>query len=382
MAIVRTGFDIIFTSGVEDPVSSALSLGTNPGRAVVAFMSVGNAYSVISASVTGGDALTQIDVEDLDGFKRYYFAGVVSQSGSQTITFNTDAPTGQGKWGQVASYDGVGSFRAGGLISSGASGTQPSIGLSGLTADDVLVMLGISNGAGASLSAAGGATDFDGGAADSIALEKIATAASETINGTWSAPSAWYAGAVALAPITAPDTTPPTLTTPTGTQTGATTATGTVSTNEGNGTLYRLASTNATETAATVVAAALSQAVTATGVQNVTFTGLTASTVYYAHYVHDDAAANRSARVSSSSFTTATPGAATAVTLSGPSTGTVGAPSTNFTVGANGTISGSITVTPSAAGCTFVPTSVVISSSSTTATLCALQRQRELSLLH
>lgn len=109
----------------------------------------------------------------------------------------------------------------------------------------------------------------------------------------------WYQVAATVADVTAPI-----LTSPTGTTTGATTATGTVTTDEGNGTLYRLASTNATETAATVVAAALSQSVTTTGVQNVTFSGLSPSTVYYAHYVQDDAALNRSARVSSASFTT------------------------------------------------------------------------------
>jgi hypothetical protein len=103
------------------------------------------------------------------------------------------------------------------------------------------------------------------------------------------------------------DTTAPTLTTPTATATGSANASGTVTTDEANGTLYRLASANATETAATVIAAALSQAVTATGVQNVSFSGLTASTTYYAHFVHVDAAANQSAVASSASFTTTTP---------------------------------------------------------------------------
>lgn len=101
------------------------------------------------------------------------------------------------------------------------------------------------------------------------------------------------------------DTAEPTLSSPTGTQTGQTTASGSVSTNEANGTLYRYISANATETAATVKAANLTQAVTATGVQNVTFTGLAASTPYYAHYVHRDAAGNDSAVASSAQFTTA-----------------------------------------------------------------------------
>jgi hypothetical protein len=101
--------------------------------------------------------------------------------------------------------------------------------------------------------------------------------------------------------VVAADTTPPTLTGPTGTQSGTSTATGSVSTNDPGGTLYRLASTNATESAATVKAAALSQAVTATGAQAVSFTGLSAGT-YYLHFVHTDPDGNDSARVSSTSF--------------------------------------------------------------------------------
>ena len=109
---------------------------------------------------------------------------------------------------------------------------------------------------------------------------------------------------VSLAPSAGGDTTAPTLTSPTGTQTGSTTASGTVSTDEGNGTLYYLASTNATETAATVKAAS-SQAVSGTGSQSVSFIGLTASTTYYAHYCHRDAAGNDSTVSNSASLTTA-----------------------------------------------------------------------------
>lgn len=63
-------------------------------------------------------------------------------------------------------------------------------------------------------------------------------------------------------------------------------------------------------------------------------------------------------------------GGATATTLSGPSSGTTGVASTNFTVGANGTITGTVTVTPSDAadGGTFTPTTVAISSGTPTAT--------------
>ena len=103
-----------------------------------------------------------------------------------------------------------------------------------------------------------------------------------------------------------PDTTPPTLTSATGTATGDTTASGTVTTDEANGTLYYVASTNATEVAATVKASQ-SKAVTATGAQSVAFTGLTAGTTYRIHYLHRDAAGNDSTVLSSSPFTTTVP---------------------------------------------------------------------------
>jgi hypothetical protein len=99
------------------------------------------------------------------------------------------------------------------------------------------------------------------------------------------------------------DTTAPTLTSPTATATGSTTASGTVSTNEGNGTLYYLVSANATELLATVKAGS-SQAVSASGVQSVSVTGLTASTAYYLHYAHTDSAANDSGVANSAQFTT------------------------------------------------------------------------------
>lgn len=107
-----------------------------------------------------------------------------------------------------------------------------------------------------------------------------------------------------------PDTTAPIISSPTGVQTGDTTASGTVSTDEGNGTLYYYTSTNSSETAATIKASGSSQAVSAAGTQNVTVTGLTDSTAYYLHYAQDDGATNESNVVSSTQFTTTSPQAA------------------------------------------------------------------------
>lgn len=123
------------------------------------------------------------------------------------------------------------------------------------------------------------------------------------------------------------DTTAPTLSSPTGTQTGQTTANGSVSTNEANGTLYRYISTNAIESASTVKAANLTSAVTATGAQAVSATGLTANTTYYWHFVHRDAAGNDSVVANSASFTTAS-AAGTNYTIIGYNNGEQGPPAT------------------------------------------------------
>lgn len=133
----------------------------------------------------------------------------------------------------------------------------------------------------------------------------------------------------------ATDTTAPTLSSPTATQTGSTTASGSVSTNEANGQLYRMVSANATETAATVKAANLITNVTATGAQAVSFSGLAAGTQYYAHYLHRDAAGNDSTVANSGAFTTAAAADTTAPTLSSPTATLTGATSATGTVSTN-----------------------------------------------
>jgi hypothetical protein len=110
------------------------------------------------------------------------------------------------------------------------------------------------------------------------------------------------------------DTTAPILTSATGTQTGSTTASGSVTTDEANGTLYYVTTANASETGTTVKAGA-SQAVTATGAQSVSRTGLTAATTYRHHFLHRDAAGNDSAVLSSATFTTAAAPKVATVTL-------------------------------------------------------------------
>lgn len=114
------------------------------------------------------------------------------------------------------------------------------------------------------------------------------------------------------------DVTAPTLTSPTGTG-GASVCSGGVTTDEGNGTLYAVATASATAPTAAQVklgqdhtgAAALrvvSQAVSATGAQTVASGAVSAGTRYL-HYMHEDAATNQSAVVSSASFVVTAAGA-------------------------------------------------------------------------
>ena len=146
----------------------------------------------------------------------------------------------------------------------------------------------------------------------------------------------WHLNSDGLDSKTAPsDTAAPTLTSPTAASTGTTTGSGTVTTNEANGTLYSLATTNATETAATIKASGATQSVIATGLKNVTFSSLTASTTYYAHYVHRDAAGNDSTPSNSSSFTTSAPGDTTAPVISSPTATQTGSTTASGTVSTN-----------------------------------------------
>jgi hypothetical protein len=99
------------------------------------------------------------------------------------------------------------------------------------------------------------------------------------------------------------DTTAPTLTGPTATASGANSATGSVGTDEAGGTLYWIASSNATPLPATVKLGN-SQAVTATGAQNVIFAALSPSTTYYPSFLQKDSAGNESTVVTGAAFTT------------------------------------------------------------------------------
>lgn len=118
------------------------------------------------------------------------------------------------------------------------------------------------------------------------------------------------------------DVTAPVLSSPVGTTTGSTTATIGATTDEANGTLYGFVSTSATPPsdadlkAGTGAVWAGSAAVSSTGAKTLNATGLTASTGYYAHLLHTDAATNDSNTVTSAQFTTDAPGGSAIAVIS------------------------------------------------------------------
>ena len=132
----------------------------------------------------------------------------------------------------------------------------------------------------------------------------------------------------------------PTLSGASGAATGANSASGSVTTNEAGGTLYWLFSTASTATAAQVKAGS-SKAVAASGVQNVSASGLTTSTQYYLHFLHRDSAGQDSAVVTSLPFTTQAAGTpsptVTSVTISPKTVTLAGGATQQFTGTAAGT---------------------------------------------
>lgn len=147
-------------------------------------------------------------------------------------------------------------------------------------------------------------------------IQGTASATGNKISSGWFAGTSFtqYAGMAVFRPAIA-DSTPPTLTSPSGTATGGTAADLSVTTNEANGTLYAVVTESSTSPSAAQVKAGQdhtgsaavfddSQAISSTGSKSFSATGLTASTTYYAHYMHEDAATNQSSVVTSSSFTT------------------------------------------------------------------------------
>ncbi len=167
-----------------------------------------------------------------------------------------------------------------------------------------------------------------------FAMYRTGAAGATTVSATVGAAVAEFAGTTWTVEGSAGDITAPLITGPTGTG-GTLVCSGSVSTDEANGTLYAVVTASATAPTAAQVklgqdhtgAAALrvvSQAVTATGVQNIASGAVTAGTRFW-HFMHEDAAANQSTVVSSASFVVTSGSSVTGAAVLGAvtSTGTI-----------------------------------------------------------
>ena len=151
------------------------------------------------------------------------------------------------------------------------------------------------------------------------------------------------------------DTTAPTLSSASVTSVGTTTATGNVTTDEGNGTLYAVVSTSATAPSAAQVQAGQAhtgatatwsgnQSVSSAGAKTFSITGLSNSTAYYFHAQHKDAAANNSTVSTSAQFTTTALGTITITDVYDFTTGALKDSQTGVTAIINNPTTGALVV--------------------------------------
>jgi hypothetical protein len=133
------------------------------------------------------------------------------------------------------------------------------------------------------------------------------------------AAGAWQGGVLALEPTVVADTTAPTLTSPASAVTGKDAGSGTVTTNEANGTLYSVVTLTSTpptdvqveagENASGVALASglkPTLSISSTGAKTVAYTGLTSGTPYFPYFMHKDSSGNRSSVSAGASFTPST----------------------------------------------------------------------------
>jgi hypothetical protein len=201
MAIAYVDNDYLYGTGTS-VASQAVNLGSDAGRAFVLFVTCPGGQSVNSAQITGGTSLTLIDSNSHGNGGNYengyIFAGVVTETGSQTITLSC---TGSGlKFGWVMTYSGVGSIGAGNVSDNFTSGisTGPSVTATS-TSGDTVVLVGHDCERSTTAGSWGSATErFDTSGA--WGADVVASGTSTNISATLSTGGAWHAGAVSLVP--------------------------------------------------------------------------------------------------------------------------------------------------------------------------------------
>lgn len=367
-------------------VISATAGGTMTGG-TAGTNSLGQATN-IGGTISGGTALTlESNVTGVSFLGSAGHAraarGVVTLTGVQWVQIRAGlvsdgTPDGNGKPTLVVSlYEGVSDIPAGAVFVQGS--TSPSQAVT-TTANDVAAMVFFTSATDSYTASASAptvqrirGTNTDAQGYNSLVWDEPGVAGTTTLQGSITgAFTPTVAGTKWVIQGTAGgDTTAPTITSVVGTG-GAGSSSGSFSSDEAGTAFWKATLTNTPETVPAYPAAMTgwTPQSMSSGPGTIASLGTTPGT-YWLQIVGQDAANNRGAApsVSASSFTiTASP--ATAISLTGPSSGVNGVASTNFTVGANGAITGSVVVTPSAGagGGSFSPTSVTLTSGSPTGT--------------
>lgn len=292
--------------------SLAVSAGTNL-RLVVQYAGPTAGLDLLTAITYNGVALTAVSGSESGAgptIKAKTFELANPSTGTNDLVVTNTGNINYGAW-TITVLDGSPVAGAGfnDFVGSGTSISPAATGVSG-GAVAVMAANGLAGGgaAGASTTGIGPSSVAQAGTA-SRGYGGYSTTAAPTLTFT----SGQIAGTTAVfAASGGGDTTPPTLTSPSATG-GVLVCSGSVSSNEGNGTLYTVFTTSGTAPTAVQVEAgqdnagaaatrAVSQAVSATGAQSVA-SGAIAAGTYTAHFMHKDAAGNRSAVVSSSPIT-------------------------------------------------------------------------------
>lgn len=327
ISVVANGGGIVVANA-----TSTLSLTLGSGANRVAFVLAGCANTTTSTLTTatlGGGSLTVPAAMTINGRRVYPFLLNLSLTGSQT--FQANWSEGSNHFIVYAVLQGsVGALSFGTPVQSSSTWTTNplSIDISDSAAGDLIVAL-IQENIGLALTPGSGDSmlgTFTGGASQfRHGLRTDGASGTVNISGTFSGGTPnILAAAVAIKEAGGGDTTAPVLSSPTGTG-GLGVCSGSVTTDEGNGTLYAVATASATQPTVAQIKAgqdhtgatalrAVSQAVSATGSQAIASGAITggAGTRYW-HFVHTDAAANDSNRVSSAGFSVTA--AATSMTV-------------------------------------------------------------------
>lgn len=335
---------------------TGVACGSGANRVAYVLLGRANQNTSLPVSCTvGTDTLTARGTGTFtDGSGRHWrlFTGALTVTGAQTVTGNWDTDFGFALMvGVVLTVPDAANHFAN-LVTGASGSTTQSLTIAASGDGDGLLLAYAVDGVLTTPTAPTVAFPTQDGVNGTPApiywqamTRPIASSGNFDIGGTSASSNDWRGAAIRVP--AAADVTSPTLTSPTGTG-GTLVCSGSVSTNEANGALWAVVTASATaptgvqveagqdHTGAAALRVVSNQAVTATGVQTIASGAVTAG-ARFLHFMHKDAAGNRSAVASSASFTVTSGGTAPSISTQ-PANQSVTAPAAaTFTVVATGT---------------------------------------------